>query len=93
MVLSKVFSIHNIIEINAATGEASLWWKNFSIFVGLLSHTVPRYHLKAVKVQVASLSSVAEIHLKIEVLSWRHPHCVSKGFSMPGWVLLRTSVG
>lgn len=92
MVLPEVFSINNITEMNAATGEARLWWKNLSIFVGLLIQGVPGYQLKSVKVQLASLSSLAEIHLKIKVLSWRLPW-VYKGFSMPGWISLRTSMG
>lgn len=57
MVLPKGFSINNITETNAAKGEARLWWRNLSIFVGLLIQAVPGYQLKSVKVQVASFSS------------------------------------
>lgn len=42
--LPEVFSINNNIrEMNAATGEARLWWKNLSIFVDLLIPAVPGY--------------------------------------------------
>ena len=66
--------------------------KESVIFVGLLIQAVSGYQLKSVKLQVASLSSLPEIHLKIMVLSRRAP-CIYKGFSRPRWVLLRTPVG
>lgn len=47
--------------------------EEFVNFVGLLIQAVPGYQLKSVKVQVASLLSLAETHLKIKVLSWRPP--------------------
>lgn len=87
--LPKVFSINNnITEMNAATGEARLWWKNLSIFVDLLIQAVPGYQQVSMTVRVASLSSLAETHLKTKVLSWR-----PIGFIRSSQGLVRTSMG